>query len=51
VANGAYDTKNGAAHKFICKTCSTHFTSRVKTISHDLKTGEETVFLAIKNDS
>jgi transposase-like protein len=48
VGNGTYQTKNGPVHKFICRTCSKSFTSHSNTILHDLRTNEETVFLALK---
>ena len=48
IGNGTYPTKNGRVHKYVCKTCSKSFTSRANTILHDLRTDEETVFLALK---
>jgi transposase-like protein len=48
VGNGTYQTKNGSVHKYICRTCSKSFTSNVNTVLHDLRTDEETVFLALK---
>jgi len=48
VGNGTYPTRNGPVHKFICRTCSNSFTSNSNTILHDLRTNEETVFLALK---
>jgi transposase-like protein len=48
MGNGTYQTKNGPVHKFICRTCSKSFTSHSNTILHDLRTNEETVFLALK---
>lgn len=48
VGNGTYQTKNGTVHKYICRTCSKTFTSNANTVLHDLRTNEETVFLALK---
>ena len=48
ICNGSYPTKSGRVHKYVCKTCSKNFTSRANTILHDLRTDEETVFLALK---
>jgi transposase-like protein len=48
IGNGTYKTKNGKVHKFHCKTCGKNFTSNSNTILHDLRTNEETVFLALK---
>jgi len=48
IGNGTYPTKNGRVHKYVCNTCSKSFTSRANTILYDLRTDEETVFLALK---
>jgi transposase-like protein len=48
VGNGHYETKNGVVHRYICRTCSKSFTSNANTILHNLRTDEETVFLALK---
>ena len=48
VGNGTYTTQNGIVHKYICRTCAKSFTSRSNTRLHDLRTDEETVFLALK---
>ena len=48
VGNGTYQSQNGTVHKYICRTCSKNFTSNANTILHDLRTDEETVFLALK---
>jgi len=47
-SNGTYQTKNGAVHKFICRT-SLKVSLQIQTILHDLKTdGGGCFFLALK---
>lgn len=48
VANGTYQARSRRVRKYICRTCSKNFTSASNTIFHDLRTDEDTVFLALK---
>ncbi|KZX12046.1 helix-turn-helix domain-containing protein [Methanobrevibacter curvatus] len=48
VGNGTYMTKNGKVQQFKCKTCNKSFISNSNTILYDLRTDENTVFLALK---
>jgi len=48
VSNGTYKTKNGKAHKLICRTCGTLFCSRTGTVFYDLRTDIDKILHAIE---
>ena len=48
IGNGTYPTRSGRIRKYICISCRTVFCERTNTVFYDLRTGEDTVLLALK---